>query len=190
MPLQNYSYAEGQKLPRLAGSRASPIAPARSAFPKSSLPNTFNRSWDVTSRTCSSDGKASGVLATVGSIDAGWSLYLDDKSCPSFVYRQYSVEPLVLKCREPVNAGEHRITMALEYSGLGRGRPARLRLSIDGKMIDEGEVERTPPAIYTIDETFDVGIDRGSPSGFYPEGARLGYPFTGGSIDDVTIAAH
>jgi len=189
LPLQNYSYAEGQKLPRLAGDRTSITYRAGAiGIPESSLPNTFNRSWEVTAGLQSS-GSAKGVIASVGSIDAGWSLYLDDSSCPRFVYRQYSVEPLTLKCREPVGPGMHQIRMALSYEGPGRARPAMLRLYVDGIAVDEGHVERTPPSIYTIDETFDVGIDRGSPAGFYPEGAGLGYPFTSGAIAEVTISA-
>ncbi len=188
LPLQNYSYAEGQKLPRLAGNRTSiTYRTGAIGIPESSLPDTFNRSWEVTANL-SSDGHASGVIATVGSIDAGWSLYLDEKSCPSFVYRQYSVEPLTLKCDQPIGPGRHRLSMALEYKGPGRAQPATLRLFIDGRKVDEGRVDRTPPAIYTIDETFDIGIDRGSPSGLYPTGARLGFPLTSGTIDDVTVA--
>ena len=64
-----------------------------------------------------------------------------------------------------------------------------MKLYADGKLIDEGKAERTPPAIYTIDETFDVGIDRGAPVGSYPERANLGFPFIGGIIGEVTIAA-
>jgi arylsulfatase len=189
LPLRNYSYAEAQKLPQLAGGRTSiTYHDGAIGIPESSLPNTFNRSWKVTANFAST-GKARGVLASVGSIDAGWSLYLDEKSCPSFAYRQYSVEPLILRCREPVGQGSHSVTMALAYEGTGRAGPAKLMLFVNGAIVDEGRVERTPPAIYTIDETFDVGIDRGSPVGNYPDGAGLGFPFTGGSIVDVNVAA-
>jgi len=189
LPLQNYSYAEAQKLPELSGGRASiTYHEGAIGIPESSLPNMFNKSWEVAAGF-SSTGKAHGVLASVGSIDAGWSLYLDEMSCPSFVYRQYSVEPLILRCRQPVGPGPHRVTMALAYEGTGRGGPATLRLSVDGAVVDEGRVERTPPVIYTIDETFDVGIDRGSPVGNYPDSAGLGFPFTEGSIDGVNVAA-
>lgn len=188
-PMQNYSYAEARKLPNLANGRTSITYHAGAiGIPESSLPNTMNKSWEVVANI-QSDGTANGVLAAVGSIDAGWALYLDEDSCPRFVYRLYSVEALSLKCSQPLSLGSHKISMNLEYEGQGRAGPATLKLYADGELIDEAKTERTPPAIYTIDETFDVGIDRGAPVGFYPEHSSLGFPFSGGSIEDVTVSA-
>lgn len=189
LPLQNYSYAEGAKLPNLAKGRTSiTYRMGAIGIPESSLPNTFNRSWDVVANV-KTDTNAKGVIASVGSREAGWSLYLDENSCPTFSYRRYSAEPLKLACQNPIGAGQHEIKMALDYAGPGRRQPATLRLYVDGKMIAEGNVDSTPPAIYTIDETFDVGIDRGSAAGWYPKNGSLGFPFTGGTIDGVTISA-
>jgi len=40
----------------------------------------------------------------------------------------------------------------------GPGAPAEVMISVDGK-----EVTRTVPAAFTASETFDVGVDLGSP---------------------------
>jgi arylsulfatase len=36
-------------------------------------------------------------------------------------------------------------------------------LCIDGKPVGQGRVERTVPAVFSADETSDVGVKRGSP---------------------------
>ena len=144
-PLENYSYAEARKLPRLAGNRTSITYRAGAiGIPESSLPNTMNKSWQVVANV-TSDGHAKGVLAAVGSIDAGWSLYLDEASCPRFVYRLYSVEPLTLKCSQPIGPGSHKISMSLEYEGKGPAGPATLKLYADGKLIEKVKTNFTGP---------------------------------------------
>jgi len=45
----------------------------------------------------------------------------------------------------------------------------------------------SPPAYYSINETFDVGIDTGSAGGRYPENAEQGYPLKNVKIGGVTI---
>ncbi len=48
-------------------------------------------------------------------------------------------------------------------------------------------IPASPPAFFSINETFDVGVDTGSPAGRYPGGAPLGYAISGAKIDGVTI---
>jgi hypothetical protein len=185
LPLQNYSYEGQAGLPRLANGRTSiTYREGAIGIPESSLPRTFNRSWTVSANLKIRAG-AQGVVAAVGGNNSGWSLYLDEMSCPTFVHRLYSLEPLTLKCKAPLAAGQHRIVASLDHGG---AKPSTLSLSIDGTLIAQGETERASPALYSIDETFDVGIDRGAPAGFYPKSGRLGFPFSGGSIDDVTVS--
>ena len=43
------------------------------------------------------------------------------------------------------------------------GAPAEVILSVDGKEVARTTVKRTVPAAFTASETFDVGIDLGSP---------------------------
>ncbi|MCB2064268.1 MAG: arylsulfatase, partial [Novosphingobium sp.] len=156
-------------------------------IPESSLPRTFNRSWTVNANVNLGE-RATGVIAAVGGNNSGWSLYLDEKSCPTFVHRLYSMEPLTLKCAAPLAAGQHRITASLDHGGSDGAKPSTLKLEIDGATVGQGSVEYASPALYTIDETFDVGMDRGAPAGFYPRGSDLGFPFAGGKIEDVTVS--
>ena len=43
------------------------------------------------------------------------------------------------------------------------GAPAEVVLNVDGKEVARTTVKRTVPAAFTASETFDVGIDLGSP---------------------------
>jgi hypothetical protein len=189
LPLQNYSYAEARKLPQLNAGRTS-ITYHEGAIgvPESSLPMTFNRSWQVVANVKAGAG-AKGVIAAVGGASAGWSLYLDESACPTFAYRLVSGETRVLKCKQPLAEGQYRLRMAFDYEGPGLAQPVTLKLYVDDALVSEGRIEHSPPAIYTIDETFDVGIDRGSAAGPYPHEHTPGFQFRNGSIADVTISA-
>ena len=58
---------------------------------------------------------------------------------------------------------------------------------MNGGAVATDTVPVTPLAFYSIDETFDLGIDRGSPAGHYPNTAQPGYPIEGADIRSVTI---
>ena len=64
-----------------------------------------------------------------------------------------------------------------------------MRLLVDGAAVASDVLPASPTVFYTIDESFDVGLDHGSPAGAYPADAAPGYAFRGGSISEVTITA-
>lgn len=55
-------------------------------------------------------------------------------------------------------------------------------LLVDGLPVGSGRIERTVPLAFTADETFDVGMDLGTPVG--PYSSPFGYT---GTIYDVTV---
>jgi hypothetical protein len=93
----------------------------------------------------------------------------------------------VVRSADPVAPDTHDIKVDFTYDGKGYARGGGLALSIDGKSEGSGRLVATTPQFFTIDETFDIGIDRGSAVGRYPDGSPLGYPFQGGAIDQVRI---
>jgi hypothetical protein len=100
---------------------------------------------------------ARGVIATLGGSSAGWSLYLDPNQMPLFTYRLFDIKTVTLK-------GPKQLTP-----------------------VGEDHLPGSPTSFYTIDESFDVGLDHGSPAGFYPADAEPGYRFQGGHIEVVTV---
>lgn len=186
LPLRNQTLPNRDALPSLAGGRTSITYPGGTrGVPESALPRIFNRSWSVTA-TVDTAGGAKGVIAALGGSSAGWSMYLDAESRPAFTYRLFGLKTVTLR-GEPLGPGKHELRFDFNYDGAGFARGGGLVLSVDGKQAAADKVPASPPAIYTIDETFDVGIDRGSPVADYPA-SLPGYGFDGGAIEGVTIS--
>lgn len=66
----------------------------------------------------------------------------------------------------PLPAGTHKITLDFVYDGGGMGKGANLILSVDGKQVAQKRVERTIGIRFSLDETWDVGEDTGTPVEF------------------------
>ena len=87
----------------------------------------------------------------------------------------------------PAQPGRHVLQVDFDYDGGGFGKGGTARLSIDGKPQAEGRLKATPLLWFSIHETFDIGLDRGSAAGHYPKDRILGYPFNGGRIERVDV---
>ena len=53
--------------------------------------------------------------------------------------------------------------MDFKYDGGGIGRGGTVTLSVDGQKVGEGRVDRTAGIRFSADETFDIGLDTGTP---------------------------
>jgi hypothetical protein len=62
---------------------------------------------------------------------------------------------------EKIPAGRHRIEVDTTIAK--PGAPAAVVLSVDGVEVARTEVAQTVPVAFTASETFDVGLDLGSP---------------------------
>src|SRR5208283_6087657 len=82
-----------------------------------------------------------------------------------------------------LSAGTHTITFDFKYDGPGPAKGGLGVLSVDGKEVDRKTIEHTIPLIMTVDETFDVGMDTGSP---VDDSYELPFKFTG-TIDKLTF---
>ena len=49
--------------------------------------------------------------------------------------------------------------MEFAYDGGGTGKGGLAKLFVDGELVAEGRVEKTQPAVFSADETADVGLD-------------------------------
>jgi len=189
LPLRNVGPGDPRGLPHLAGGRTS-VTYHEGAFgiPESALPRTYNRSWSLSARI-DVERQPHGVIATLGGSSAGWSLYLDRAGLPLFTYRLFDIATVTLRGARPLSPGRHSLMAAFDYDGGGYGKGGTLSLAVDGQRIGQERLPGSPAAFYTIDESFDVGLDHGSAAGFYPADAEPGYRFAGGRIDAVTITA-
>lgn len=106
---------------------------------------------------------ASGVLTTHGGRFGGWGLFMD-KGRVNFVYALPNQERdrTSMVAPRPLAAGWHRIELAFDYDAKP-GESAHASLLVDGAMVGTVTVPCTARQGLTIDETFDVGLDTGTP---------------------------
>ena len=61
---------------------------------------------------------------------------------------------------ESLPRGASTIRFDFAYDGGGMGKGGTGTLSINGRKVGEGRIEKTVPVVFSTDDTFDVGEDR------------------------------
>src|SRR5262249_54094871 len=115
---------------------------------------------------------ATGPIAVIGGDTSGWSLYLDPHGVPTFCYNFAASELTYIRGQEALPPGTHIVRFEFELrpeQKTDTGKPVSYgaggvgRIFIDKKKIAEGEITRTMAFMYSLDETFDIGCDKGAP---------------------------
>jgi hypothetical protein len=65
--------------------------------------------------------------------------------------------------RQPLAAGNHIIRVKFAYAGGGIGKAATVTLLVDEKEVAHGQIPQTIGVRFSLDETFDIGEDTGTP---------------------------
>ena len=133
-------------------------------IPEGSAPNFKNKSWAIAAEVTVPDNLANGVLATIGGRFGGWALLMEDGK-PEFVYA-LSNQPehkFWIASNQPIPAGNHVVRFEFKYDGGGIGKGATGTLFVDGTAVAEGRIAQTVGVRFSLDETFDVGSDMGTP---------------------------
>ena len=81
----------------------------------------------------------------------------------TYIYNFLGLQKFVVASTQVLPPGKHQIRMEFAYDGGGLAKGGTVTLLIDGKAVGEGRVDRTVPAVFSADETSDVGVKRGSP---------------------------
>jgi hypothetical protein len=81
----------------------------------------------------------------------------------TYIYNFLGLQTFVVASTQVLSPGKHQVRMEFAYDGGGLAKGGNVTLYIDGKTVGEGRVERTVPAVFSADETSDVGIKHGSP---------------------------
>jgi arylsulfatase len=138
--------------------------PGMVRIPEGSAPNFKNKSWAIAAEIATPDNGASGVLATLGGRFGGWALLMQDGK-PQFVYA-LSNQPehkFRIASTQPIPPGNHVVRFGLKYDGGGIGKGATGTLFVDGTPVAEGRIPQTIGVRFSLDETFDIGSDMGTP---------------------------
>jgi arylsulfatase len=105
---------------------------------------------------------AEGVLFAVGGISSGFTIYLD-KGLLKAEYNAMTMNRYKFASASAIPTGKVKIEVETKYDSMERMAPATLTLSVNGAQVAQGRIERSVPAVHTASETFDVGVDLGSP---------------------------
>jgi hypothetical protein len=138
--------------------------PGTIRVPEGAAPNVRNKDFNVTAEVEIPEGGAEGVLVTQGGRFGGWGLLLMDGK-PEFDYA-FSNQPqhkYRVTSKEKPAPGKHTIHFDFKYDGPGMGKSGTGTLFVDGKQVAQGKIERTIPTRFSLDETFDIGMDTGTP---------------------------
>ena len=125
---------------------------------------------------------ANGVLYAVGGAGGGLSVYMHQGHLV-YEYNMLIIERYGVGTHQKLAPGRHRIEV--DTTIVKPGGPAEVILSVDGEEVTRTTVGRTVPAAFTATETFDVGVDLGSPVSMVYYDRR---PFAfDGSIDKIEV---
>jgi arylsulfatase len=161
--------------------------PGMIRIPEANAPDIKNKSFRVVAEVEIPKMGGDGVLATQGGRFGGWGLLvLDGKPMFAYAYSNQDGARYPNQSRsktriadtEKLTPGKHTIAFDFSYDGGGIGKGGTGTLSVDGKKAAEGRIEKTIPFRFSLDESFDVGEDTGTPV-IDEYDARMPFPFTG-----------
>lgn len=97
------------------------------------------------------------MLAAIGGVTSGWSLYVKDGK-PTFYCNFFEVDHARVQASE--SPAERQIERAprIHAYRAGPGKPADVKLFVNGKEAAHGVVGKTVPFRYSV-EPFDIGRD-------------------------------
>ena len=129
-----------------------------SGLPDGNAPNVLAKSYSITAEVEIPQGGAEGMINTLGGRFGGYGLYMVQGK-PVFTYNLLAVERFRWEGQEALSPGRHTIVFDFKYDGPGMAKGGTGVLSVDGKEVARKTIPHTIPAIMTIDESFDVGVD-------------------------------
>jgi arylsulfatase A-like enzyme len=136
--------------------------PGAVRIPESSSPNVKNRSHSITAHLEMPERGGDGTLVAAGGIVGGYCLHVKDGR-PAYEYNWFSQNRYKIEAPEPLPPGPATIKAEFHYDGGGLGKGGTVRLFVNGRKAAEGRVDKTILGRFSADETFDIGMDTGSP---------------------------
>jgi len=149
--------------PDLMGDRTSlTLYEGMAGITENTFINVKNRSHTITAEVEIPQGGGEGVILCQGGRFAGWSLYMKEGKV-SYVHNWMDKEYYTISSPESLPAGEATIHYEFAYDGGDAGSGGTGTISVNGKKVAEGRIEKTVPFLFSADETADVGLDNATP---------------------------
>jgi len=148
-----------------------------------SAPSLLNKSYTITAALEVPEGGGEGMLMTDGGRFAGYGFYLL-KGVPVFTWDLVDLERVKWKGKTALAPGKHTVEFDWNYDGPGLGKGGTGTLKVDGEVADSHPMPHSLPIAVAWDETFNVGIDTGTPVD--DSDYQVPFAFTG-KIDKLTV---
>jgi arylsulfatase A-like enzyme len=130
-------------------------------IPEDAAPPIVGRSFKLSADIETGENAANGTLLAIGGRFGGMSLYLKDGR-PTFVYNYAMQRRTTVASSQPLGPGKHRIELSYNRE-MGWITPATATLSVNGAQVATGRIDQTNMFRFSLDETFDIGSDTGTP---------------------------
>jgi arylsulfatase len=156
-------------------------------IPEGTAPDTKNKSFSVAADVeIPAGAPAQGIIATIGGRFAGWALMLNDGR-PMFAYALSNQDRHKWKVSgaDRLRPGKHTVRVDFRYDGGGVGKGGTATLSVDAKPVGDVKIPQTVVRRFSLDETFDIGEDTGTPV-IEDYADKMPFRFTG-KLDKVTV---
>jgi arylsulfatase len=146
----------------MAGRTSLTLAEGMTGMLENVFINVKNKSKTVTAEIEVPAGGANGTLIAQGGRFGGWSLYVKD-GVPGYDYNYLGLQRSSIAGNQPLAPGKATVRLDFAYDGGGPGKGGVGTLYVNGQKVGEGRIPNTQAAIFSADETADVGIDLGTP---------------------------
>ena len=151
-------------------------------IPEGAAPDVKNKSFRITADVVLPKGNEQGVVLTQGGLSGGYALMFNDGK-PAFRYNMANIAHYNIASRDALAPGKHVVLFDFKYDGGGIGKGGTGTISVDGKQVADGRIVSTMPVRFSLDETFDIGEDTGTP---VSEDYDVSFKFTG-TIEKVVV---
>lgn len=144
--------------PDLMGERTSlTLSEGMSGILENTFLNVKNNSKTIVANV-KLKGNDHGIILCQGGKFGGWALYMD-KGKPTYTYNYFGLKSYTVASSKAIAKSEAEIKLEFTYDGGGSGKGGQAVIYVDGKKVAEGRIEKTEPAVFSADETADVGVD-------------------------------
>ena len=144
--------------PDLMGDRKSlTLADGMDGILENTFLNVKNTSKTIVAKV-NLKGNDRGIILCQGGKFGGWALYMNNGK-PGYTYNYFGLHRYTIEASKAISNPNAEIKMEFVYDGGGTGKGGLAKLFVDGDLVAEGRVEKTQPAVFSADETADVGLD-------------------------------
>src|SRR5262249_1519072 len=118
--------------------------PGMTRLPEGSGPKLVGVPFTLTAPVEIPKGGAEGGIFALGGDAAGWSLFMWDGKV-RFHYNFFAIRRYDFISTKALTPGKHTIEVQFTPDTPAPGAPARVKVSVDGKMVAEGRVDEQVP---------------------------------------------